>query len=230
MKKFSLVLLCFLSLICLMTCDFKFKNSDGPSCDITEESAPTEPPEMLISADTTIFERLENGADSTEVSSRETDAVITNAETTDAFTTTREDVARDTSEVQPQTTEAPKVEILPETVTSDAETTLSELVTSTENTAAADTVLKIVEMTSECRNSSSATVSAVGKPNTEYSISVFYSTQKSSAKGLENKTSDENGLVLWTWKVGARTKNGEHKIVIEGGGERIETYFTTYVN
>ncbi len=209
-----------------MTCDFKFENSDGLSCDITEKSAPTEPPEMLISADTTIFERLENGADSTGASSRETDAVVTNAETTDAFTTTPED----TSEVPPQTTEVPKVEILPDTVASDAETTLSELMTSTENTAAADTVLKIVEMTSECRNSSSATVSAVGKPNTEYSISVFYSTQKSSAKGLENKTSDENGMVLWTWKVGARTKSGEHKIIIEGGGERIETYFTTYVN
>ena len=64
-----------------------------------------------------------------------------------------------------------------------------------------------------------------GKPDTEYKISVFYSSAASTAKGLEAKISDGGGMVSWTWKVGARTKEGDFKIVISGGGETFTTYF-----
>lgn len=53
-------------------------------------------------------------------------------------------------------------------------------------------------------------------PNTEYQISVYYSSGASKAKGLEPKKSDANGNISWTWKVGSRTKAGEYKIVVTG--------------
>ena len=65
-----------------------------------------------------------------------------------------------------------------------------------------------------------------GKPNTEYDINVYYSSGVSSAQGLENKTSDENGYVSWSWKVGTNTKPGDYYLDIIDGGETLTIYFT----
>lgn len=73
----------------------------------------------------------------------------------------------------------------------------------------------------------SASITVRGKPNTQYSIAVYYSAGKSSAGGLEAQTSGPDGTVTWTWKVGRNTKAGTHRIVVSGGGEEIETSFTT---
>ncbi len=66
-----------------------------------------------------------------------------------------------------------------------------------------------------------------GTPNTEYSNKVYYPSGASSAAGLENKISDKDGFVSWSWKVGGKTKAGEHNIEISGGGQTLETVFTT---
>lgn len=87
--------------------------------------------------------------------------------------------------------------------------------------------LRLVSVTSPVGRNSSATVVIQGAPNTRYEISVYYSTTASTAKGLEPASTDANGNLSWTWKVGGRTKAGEHKIVVSGGGEQIEFYFTT---
>lgn len=71
-----------------------------------------------------------------------------------------------------------------------------------------------------------ATVSITAKPNTTYSITVYYSSGASKADGLENKTSDANGNVSWSWKIGGRTKPGTYNIVITGGGQTLEKTFT----
>ena len=71
-----------------------------------------------------------------------------------------------------------------------------------------------------------ATVSITAQPNTEYSITVYYPSGKSTAKGLENKTSDANGNVSWSWKIGGKTTEGEHYLIITGGGETIRKDFT----
>lgn len=70
------------------------------------------------------------------------------------------------------------------------------------------------------------TVSITGQPNTEYTIAVHYSSKISDAQGLEPKTSDENGNVSWTWKVGPNTKSGERYLIIKGGGEEKRLTFT----
>ncbi len=71
-----------------------------------------------------------------------------------------------------------------------------------------------------------AEVTIQGKPNTKYSITVYYSSGPSKAKGLEDKTSDSNGLVTWTWKVGGKTAAGTFRIVVSGGGEQQTVNFT----
>ncbi len=71
-----------------------------------------------------------------------------------------------------------------------------------------------------------ATITVKGKPNTQYTIEVYYSSGPSKAKGLENKYSDADGVVSWTWHVGGKTKLGDNKdLVIIGGGEKYTTTF-----
>ncbi len=88
-------------------------------------------------------------------------------------------------------------------------------------------ILQLVSVTSPVGRNDTATLTAIGKPYTEYSISVYYATTASSAAGLEDKTSDESGNISWSWKIGSRTNSGDHRIVVTGGGEQMETYFTT---
>ena len=64
-----------------------------------------------------------------------------------------------------------------------------------------------------------ASVKIKGKPNTVYSITVYYPSGPSKASGLNDKQSDENGYVSWSWKIGGRTSKGSHEIVVEGGGD-----------
>lgn len=40
---------------------------------------------------------------------------------------------------------------------------------------------------------------------------------KSAAKGLENKTSDENGRITWNWTIGTNTKPGQGKVSVTCG-------------
>ena len=75
-----------------------------------------------------------------------------------------------------------------------------------------------------------ATVSIVGKPYTKYSITVYYKSGPSTAEGLEDKISDANGNVSWTWQIGGRTSPGTYRLVITGGGESIEREFTIVVD
>lgn len=72
---------------------------------------------------------------------------------------------------------------------------------------------------------SNATVTIQGKPNTDYSIHVYYDSGESNAEGLESKTSDGNGNVTWEWKIGAKTTPGTHSLTVEGGGAKNSVEF-----
>lgn len=98
----------------------------------------------------------------------------------------------------------------------------------TESAQPADDTLCVTKEAGKVKNNSEAELTIHGKPNTEYRISVFYSTKRSEAAGLENATTDSNGKLTWIWKVGAKTNAGTHKIEIEGGGEKVTTSFETY--
>lgn len=105
----------------------------------------------------------------------------------------------------------------------------SEKVDSKQTVNAEKHDIKLISISSPVGKNEMATLSIKGKPNTEYSISVYYSTAASKADGLENKTSDSNGNISWTWKVGGRTNSGTHKIVIKeaNGDTTFETSFIT---
>jgi len=68
-----------------------------------------------------------------------------------------------------------------------------------------------------------------GKANVLYSVKVIYTSAPSTAKGLEDKFSDENGVVTWEWKISSRTAagNGRH-IIVNGNGETYVYLFSVY--
>jgi len=59
-----------------------------------------------------------------------------------------------------------------------------------------------------------ATIKIKGKANTNYKIKVMYKSGASTASGLEEKTSDEDGYVTWTWKVSANVTPGTYEIIV----------------
>lgn len=73
---------------------------------------------------------------------------------------------------------------------------------------------------------STASISIKGKPNTQYSIAVHYSSGISKASGLKAKTSDANGNASWSWKIGAKTKSGTYDVVISNGTDEIDSSVT----
>lgn len=88
--------------------------------------------------------------------------------------------------------------------------------------------IEVVEYTNRVEAGSIAYVEIIGKPSTEYKISVYYSTRASKAQGLENKTSDYNGNVRWEWKVSPNANPGEVGVKIEGGGAQTRFTFVVY--
>lgn len=87
--------------------------------------------------------------------------------------------------------------------------------------------ISVISASQNVKRGNKASLEILGKPNTNYTIKVYYSNSVSTAKGLEPKNSDKNGSVVWEWKVGTRTKAGKHKIEVSGGGEKLTLYFTT---
>ncbi len=70
-----------------------------------------------------------------------------------------------------------------------------------------------------------ATVKAHGSSNTKYSIDVIYSSGPSNAKGLEDKISNADGYVEWSWTVSSTITPGIYKIYIKNEvGEEATTW------
>lgn len=86
--------------------------------------------------------------------------------------------------------------------------------------------ISVISLTSPIKAGSNATLKIKGLPNTEFSISVYYSSGESEASGLQDKTSDSDGKVSWTWKVGSRTKPGEYHIEVYSADESLIIPFT----
>lgn len=78
--------------------------------------------------------------------------------------------------------------------------------------------IQITEYTNVVAAGTNAHLAIKGAPNTEYSISVHYASGDSTAAGLETKTSDGDGNVVWEWEVGTNTAKGVHSITVRGGG------------
>ncbi len=111
-------------------------------------------------------------------------------------------------------------EITP-TISSEENQVSKELQTPKENQVSKNNQsIQITEFTETAHKGETAKVSIQGLPNTRYQIHVTYESE-SQAKGLEEKVSDENGKVSWTWKIGTNTKTKEATITITGGENTI---------
>lgn len=112
--------------------------------------------------------------------------------------------------------------------TSTAKTTSASTsaTTTAPTTTKSSASIKLIKVSSPVKAGSNATIEVQGLPNTQYNINVNYGTTDSTAKGLENKTSDKNGRVSWTWRVGSNTGPGNHSITIIGKDQRDVFGFT----
>ena len=88
---------------------------------------------------------------------------------------------------------------------------------SNSSSSAAASNINLVSLTSPISRGSDVTVSIKGFPNTTYDIDVIYSSGESKASGLEDKTSDSEGNVSWTFKVSSNVKPGTYEVKISDG-------------
>ncbi len=81
--------------------------------------------------------------------------------------------------------------------------------------------INLLSLTTPVSRGSNATVSIKGLPNTTYDIDVIYSSGASKASGLEDKTSDSEGNVSWTFKVSSNVKPGTYDVKITDGKDSV---------
>ena len=77
--------------------------------------------------------------------------------------------------------------------------------------------ISLVSLDSPVSRGNDVTVSIKGLPNTNYDIDVIYSSGPSKASGLEDKISDSEGNVSWTFKVSSNVKLGTYEVKISDG-------------
>ena len=81
--------------------------------------------------------------------------------------------------------------------------------------------ISLVSLDTPVSRGSDVTVSIKGLPNTTYDIDVIYSSGASKASGLEDKTSDSEGNVSWTFKVSSNVKPGTYEVKITDGEDSV---------
>lgn len=79
---------------------------------------------------------------------------------------------------------------------------------------AADLFLSLVSLSSPVAPFSDATIQIQTKPGANCSISVFYKSGLSRAKGLSPQVADSKGRISWRWRVGSNTTPGRWPIVV----------------
>jgi endonuclease YncB( thermonuclease family) len=74
--------------------------------------------------------------------------------------------------------------------------------------------LRIISLTSPIDPGATAILIAKTTPGARCMITVYHKSGPSTAQGLEPKIAGTNGIVSWTWIVGARTTPGEWRIEV----------------
>lgn len=146
---------------------------------------------------------------------------IVSVQTTTIAKTTEENTTLAPTTIEPTT--AASTTAAPTTI---EPTTQKPTEKPTQKVTETPTPINVTNYTNVVDAGSNATVTIQGAPNTEYSISVYYSSGESHAEGLESKTSDENGYVTWEWEVGTKTIPGTYNISVTGGGTTKKVDFT----
>lgn len=98
------------------------------------------------------------------------------------------------------------------------ETKAEEQVKPTQSNSA----ITVISDPSPVTRNEEATLMVKGAPNSDAYIYVYYSSGASKAKGLDAKTTDADGYVSWTWKIGIKTKAGTYSITVKIGDDEID--------
>lgn len=106
-----------------------------------------------------------------------------------------------------------------------AEKTTKKAVTTTKNNVPDVTVkdeskgFQLLMKTPSAKKGTTATISILGQAGKTYSIDFYKNqTETASYSGLDSKTADENGMVIWTFEVGFDCDAGTRKILIKEKG------------
>ena len=83
--------------------------------------------------------------------------------------------------------------------------------------------LIIESITTPVKRGEFVEVKMKGKKNTLYQIQVIYSSGASSAKGLEEKMSDDEGNICWRFQVSSRVNPGTYEVKIFNSEEETST-------
>ena len=117
----------------------------------------------------------------------------------------------------------PTLEMTPELTAEPTEEPTKE--PTTEPTIEPSTI-ELISMTTPVQRNSNAFVEVKGIPDTKYTINVYYSSGVSNADGLEEKTSDLDGVISWEWKIGGQTGKGDYFLRVTGGGTSLRVDFS----
>lgn len=110
--------------------------------------------------------------------------------------------------------------------TSQSNSGLEDIQNETTDTTESSTGIDFVSWPQTIGRNETGIVKIQGEPNTDYSITVRYKSGPASASGLETKTSDKDGYVSWSWKIGGKTSTGTFSITVAGGGQSETVKFT----
>jgi len=177
--------------------------------------------EKLMTSESSIIDTTMEVTTTVEPTTDETTAATTTEETTKATTT-----ATTINETTKQTTTAITSKETTAATTTASTTTAQTAAPTTTNTTSASTPIEITGANSIVAPGEIASITIKATPNTQYSITVIYKSGPSTSKDLYPKTSDADGVVNWTWKVGSNTAPGTYTIKINGDDETITTSFT----
>jgi hypothetical protein len=89
---------------------------------------------------------------------------------------------------------------------------------------AASVSVQVVSSNLYVRHGRSASVTVKGAKHARGTITVYYKSGPSKAKGLYAKTSDSRGYVSWSWIVGSRTTPGTYTVHITLGGRSVNAH------
>lgn len=81
--------------------------------------------------------------------------------------------------------------------------------------------MELIHFTNTVVRGNKAELVLIGKPNTEYTIRVTYHSGISKSKSLSPQISDHNGIINWSWTVGASTKVGTYPVEVALDGETV---------
>jgi len=91
--------------------------------------------------------------------------------------------------------------------------------------------ITIISYPKTARRNETVSVTIQALPNTKYHIVVNYKSGPSKSKDLDEKISDANGIVSWTWKVGAKSTAGTFDIIVkDDDGKSVKVKWTVVVD